>query len=74
MATLIQVHFHQNLNLNQKMKIQNLIIHIQKIQIIVPVLNLMKNQNHPILILNQLEVIKIIIISQEVFPKFLLED
>ena len=74
MATLIQVHFHQYLNLNQKMKIQNLIIHIQKIQIIVPVLNLMKNQNHPILILNQLEVIKIIIISQEVFPKFLLED
>jgi hypothetical protein len=68
MDILIQVHFHQ-----KKVKvIQNQIIQIQKNHIIVHVLILIENQNH-VLTLNPIrkEVVEVIMINQEVFPKFL---
>ena len=73
MAILIQVHFHQKIvkiTLNQIIRIQKNHINVHA-QILIE----NRNQNH-VLILNQIqtEVVEVIIINKEVFPKFLSQD
>ena len=73
MAILIQVHFHQKI----VKIILNQIIRIQKnhINVLAQILIENRNQNH-VLILGQIqtEVVEVIIINKEVFPKFLSQD